>query len=106
MHTTITSIQINKALHFKKWSRKAYASFISISRVVVINHLSANITERLLQKATSPNIASNHCMLSLLKDEVDYESSCIEELPVIKLLKKLFISDLDICSDCNNNVYI
>lgn len=38
------------ALRFRRWSRKAYAAFISIRRVVNIGNLTANVSERFQAK--------------------------------------------------------
>lgn len=41
------------ALRFKRWSRKAYAAFVSVQRAVTIGQLSANIAERFFVKQES-----------------------------------------------------
>lgn len=38
------------ALRFRRWSRKAYAAFISIQRIVNIGNLTANVSERFQTK--------------------------------------------------------
>lgn len=38
------------ALRFRRWSRKAYATFISIQRAVTIGQLTANVSERFQTK--------------------------------------------------------
>lgn len=37
-------------IHFKRWSRKSYASFCSLHKEIKISNLSANVSERLLEK--------------------------------------------------------
>lgn len=41
------------ALRFRRWSRKAYAAFVSIQRTVTIGQLSANVANRILAKNDS-----------------------------------------------------
>ncbi|WP_036865324.1 hypothetical protein [Porphyromonas sp. COT-108 OH2963] len=41
----------SKALRFRRWSRKAYAVFMSVGRVVTIGTLHLSVAERLLQKS-------------------------------------------------------
>lgn len=38
------------ALRFRQWSRKGYAAFISLQRVVTIGHLSSHVSERFQMK--------------------------------------------------------
>lgn len=41
------------ALRFRRWSRKAYAAFISIQRAVTIGHLSFSVADRFQKKNQS-----------------------------------------------------
>lgn len=41
-----------KALRFRRWSRKAFASFVSVGREVTIGSLGASVVERLFAKTT------------------------------------------------------
>lgn len=56
-----------KALRFKRWSRKAYAAFISIQRAVTIGCLSANVSERFQVKN-----GSVHTSVLLEESNSDY----------------------------------
>lgn len=42
-------------LRFRRWSRKAYAAFVSLRHVVTIGHLSSSIADSSLKKNTSLN---------------------------------------------------
>lgn len=46
-------LRSNQLLHFRRWSRKSYAAFISLGRCVTIGHLRKNVVESSLLKQHS-----------------------------------------------------
>ncbi|MBI5542069.1 MAG: hypothetical protein HY951_18580 [Bacteroidia bacterium] len=47
------NLHIYKSLNFSRWSRKAYASFISIGKVVKISTLKAEVAQGFIKKSKS-----------------------------------------------------
>lgn len=58
---------IKKVIVFSQWSRKSYAVFASLGKMIKIGQVSADISDRSLAKTTSLNRALNH-ILSLKKN--------------------------------------
>ena len=46
-------VNINKSLNFSRWSRKAYAAFISIGKIVKISTLKIEVAQGFIKKAKS-----------------------------------------------------
>lgn len=53
MRNALCQPVINRPLRFKRWSRKAYAAFVSIQHHVTIGQLSAHIADRFQAKHQS-----------------------------------------------------
>lgn len=47
------NLHINKSLNFSRWSRKAYASFASIGKIVKISTLKAEVAQGFIKKSKS-----------------------------------------------------
>ncbi len=47
------NLHINKSLNFSRWSRKAYASFISIGKIVKISTLKTEVAQGFIKKSKS-----------------------------------------------------
>ena len=47
------NLHINKSLNFSRWSRKAYASFISIGKIVKISTLKTIVAQGFIKKSKS-----------------------------------------------------
>lgn len=57
-----------QSFRFKRWSRKGYAAFFSLSRTVNIGHLSSNVAERFQVKN-----GSNHSSIVLAEQVAPLE---------------------------------
>lgn len=69
------------ALRFKRWSRKAYAAFISIRQAVTIGQLTANVSERFRAKQESVH------GLTLADPRLHEEKACAESDLLNELLQ-------------------
>ena len=47
------NVHINKSLNFSRWSRKAYAAFVSIGKIVKISTLKIEVAQGFIKKAKS-----------------------------------------------------
>lgn len=80
------------ALRFKRWSRKAYAAFISIRQAVTIGQLAANVSERFQTKQGSTHRTTLFINQGMQEEE-DYTDSGLlnESLPFSASLWQLLI---------------
>lgn len=77
-------------LRFKRWSRKAYAAFISIQRAVTIGQLTANVSERFQTKLESMHRTALFINEGMQEDEEDTDSGSLNEsLPFFASLWQL-----------------
>ncbi|MDO4789359.1 MAG: hypothetical protein Q3998_00125 [Porphyromonas sp.] len=63
----------SKALRFRRWSRKAYAVFMSVGRVVTIGTLRSPVAERLLMKSGKGLSVAVQELLSFLREPLPDE---------------------------------
>lgn len=66
-------------LRFRRWSRKAYAAFISIRQAVTIGQLTANVSERFRAKQESIHGLTLWANQSLYEEETTAESDLLNE---------------------------
>ncbi|MBS1776944.1 MAG: hypothetical protein JSS64_11765 [Bacteroidetes bacterium] len=61
------------ALRFRRWSRKSYASFLTIGKHITIGRLKSIVADTLLSKTNKPNSPSNLNLLtgSFSEKEID-----------------------------------
>ncbi len=82
MHTVKSNIKISqKSLVFSKWSRKNYAIFASLKRVVKIARLSVDICSSSLKKNASSILVILNNIVEEIKpeeDELEFEPLTIE----------------------------
>lgn len=71
-----------KALRFRRWSRKAYAAFVSVSRTVTIGQLSTSVADRLQKKHLSLHSGADLSIAGFMPDDDRErgESECTESL--------------------------
>lgn len=66
-------------LRFKRWSRKAYAAFISIRQAVTIGQLAANVSERFQTKQESTHRIAWSLNRGMLEEEEYADSGLLNE---------------------------
>lgn len=66
-------------LRFKRWSRKAYAAFISIRQAVTIGQLAANVSERFQTKQGSTHRTTLFINQGMLEEEGYTDSGLLNE---------------------------
>ena len=58
-----------KALRFRRWSRKAYAAFVSVSRIVTTGQLSTSVADRLQKKHLSLHSGAGLSIAGFMPDD-------------------------------------
>jgi len=90
-----TKINQQKSIRFRRWSRKGYAVFCSLTCVVTIGCVSISISDKSLQK-TSSSYSNSICLNETetpdkLKEQADLEIA-VQQLQEMVLVEKNFES--------------
>lgn len=59
------------ALRFRRWSRKAYATFVSVQHAVTIGQLSSSVADRLHKKSLSLHNGISRVFNGLYEDDFE-----------------------------------
>jgi hypothetical protein len=90
-----TKIKQQKSIRFRRWSRKGYAVFCSLTCVVTIGCVSTSISDKSLQKTVS-SCSNSICLNDTeshdkLKEQADLEIA-VQQLQEMVLVEKNFES--------------
>ncbi len=89
MHTNNSTYHDNSSVRFKRYSRKSYASFASIGRIITIGTLSAQIADAQMLKSKTPSLdhtASQLSTTSALIDKDDNKDTPLTLSSIIAIL--------------------
>ncbi|MGL5731819.1 MAG: hypothetical protein ACRCX5_11955 [Bacteroidales bacterium] len=82
---------LSGSIRFRRWSRKRYAAFCSLGKIISIGHLRCGIAEQSLIKQCQFDLVRNTCLNSET-DTTDKESDLSAELSTPPLWLELIYS--------------
>lgn len=80
------NFQSDSSLRFRRWSRKGYAMFVSVTNVVTIGVLSSDICEKSEAKLSALSVSSNASIKSEssdLTEDLDFAFANKEEILLV-----------------------
>ena len=80
MNRRIKNISAKRHINFRQWSRKGYAVFLSLGKVVRIATLKLAVSDRLNEKSVSYGLDVEKVVPSFDFDDVECEISILEKI--------------------------